>query len=91
MSSPRQVYHIYIVFSIMISIWKMRLIMIAINSIGRKKILGLGGCNPKYGKRCGDYCEMPDRRRGWCNVAERCTLFQPKDCGNDTKPDTGKF
>ena len=76
---------------VIIRICKMCLIMMSIHSIGQKEINGLGGCNPKYGKRCGDYCEMPDRRRGWCNVAEQCTLFQPKDCGNDTKPAAGKF
>ena len=65
--------------------------MFALNSINHKKILGLGGCNPKYGKHCGDYCEMPDRNRGWCNNAERCILSKPKDCGNDTKPAKGKF
>ena len=69
----------------------MHLIIFALNSINHKNILGLGGCNPKYGKHCGDYCEMPDRNRGWCNNAERCTLSKPKDCGNDTKPAAGNF
>ena len=68
----------------------MRLIMMAIHSIGQKEINGLGGCNPRDGKSCGDECEMPDRLKGWCNIAERCTLSEPKNCDNDTKPATGE-
>ena len=74
----------------LISLRSMRLIMMAIHSIGQKEINGLGGCNPKDGKRCGDECEMPDRLKGWCNIAERCTLSEPKNCDNDTKPATGE-
>ena len=69
----------------------MRLIMMAIHSIVQKEINGLGGCKPKDRKRCGDECEIsPGRLKGWCNIAEKCTLSEPVDCANNTKPATGE-